>query len=417
MLAVVLGLAAIVGGYRVFTGRTLGGGAPLPSGAEEEEAHPSCLYGRIQTIDGVSYEGRLRWGGGQEAFWGDYFNGAKKENPWVALVPAGRLPKERGGFEIFGLQIGEREKTADLGRLFMTRFGDIARIEADGRDVRVTLKSGTAIALQRSEASDFDDGVRVWDRARGMADLDSLRIRVIELLAAPKGGAAPDRLYGTVRTADGSFTGFLQWNREASQGSDELRDGEKKLRFDAIRSIARGAGEGCVVTMLDGSKVTLEGGRAERGIYVDDARYGRVLVSWKAFGSLDFSAGGSGPGYDDFPAGKALAGTVTTQAGQQLTGRLVFDLDESETTDTLDAPWKGVDYTLPFGLVGSVVLAGNERAAVTLQSGEKLELELAGDLGGRNAGMLVFVGGGQKAEYVAWGEVREIAFAGAGRGR
>ncbi len=38
------------------------------------ETHQGFLYGRITTTDGDTYEGRLRWGGDEEAFWGDYFN-------------------------------------------------------------------------------------------------------------------------------------------------------------------------------------------------------------------------------------------------------------------------------------------------------------------------------------------------------
>ncbi len=68
---------------------------------------PGFLYGRITTVDGATYEGRLRWGGDQEAFWGDYFNGAKDENPWVAHVPPERLPKERRPIEIFGIEIAQ----------------------------------------------------------------------------------------------------------------------------------------------------------------------------------------------------------------------------------------------------------------------------------------------------------------------
>jgi hypothetical protein len=70
---------------------------PVEAAAQEAlaAAHPGFLYGRVTTHDGATYEGRLRWGGGQEAFWGDYFNGAKEENPWAALVPVERLPKER----------------------------------------------------------------------------------------------------------------------------------------------------------------------------------------------------------------------------------------------------------------------------------------------------------------------------------
>jgi hypothetical protein len=201
--------------------------AITPSTTPAAETGPAAetqgfLYGRITTVDGATYEGRLRWGRDQEAFWGDYFNGAKDENPWVAHVPPERLPKERRPIEIFGFEIAHREHQIDLGRLFMARFGDLARIEARGGDVRVTLKSGTAFDLDRFEASDFDDGVRVWDGRRGVIDLDSLRIRTIELLPTPSPGAAPDRLHGTVRTRQGDFTGFVQWDREECVGSDEL---------------------------------------------------------------------------------------------------------------------------------------------------------------------------------------------------
>ena len=78
----------------------------------------------------------------------------------------------------------------------MTRFGDIARVEARGDglqgvlenglgfdpDVLVTLKSGTTFVLDRLSAGDFDDGVRVWDDRRGVVDLGPNQIRVIELL-------------------------------------------------------------------------------------------------------------------------------------------------------------------------------------------------------------------------------------------
>jgi len=37
-------------------------------------------------------------------------------------------------------------------------------------------------------------------------------------------------------------------------------------------------------------------------------------------------------------AGRPLTGKVITRSGRRLAGRLVYDLDESETTETLDAP-------------------------------------------------------------------------------
>jgi hypothetical protein len=106
---------------------------------------------------------------------------------------------------------------------------------------------------------------------------------------------------------------------------------------------------------------------------------------------------------------------VTTRAGERLAGRLVYDLDESETTETLDAPHEGVDYTIPLGLVASIERPGREggdveHATVTLHGGEVLPLEPAGDLSEGNAGMLVFVDGRQGPEYVPWADVERVDF-------
>jgi hypothetical protein len=419
--AAVLVLLALIAGYRALEPDVDPAAATppqvIPPSAAKGEAHPSFLYGRITTVDGAIREGRLRFGGGEEAFWGNYFNGAKRENPWVAHVPPERLPKERRPIEIFGLEIAHREHRIDLGRLFMARFGDIARIEAQGRDVLVTLKSGTVFDLDRFSASDFDDGVRVWDGGRGVIDLDSLRIRTIELLPTPRRGAVPHRLHGTVRTPQGGFTGFVQWDREQCVGSDELNGhtagGELSLRFDTIGSIARRSRDSSLVTLLDGREIVLSGtreaGQGNRGVYVDDPRYGRVLVSWEAFERIDFSPGGSGPAYGDFPPGSLLTGSITTRDARRLAGRLVYDLDESEVTETLDAPSQGVDYTIPFGLIASIVLPGREeRARVALHSGEELQLERTGDLGRGNAGMLVFAGGHHRPEYLPWTEIEKV---------
>jgi hypothetical protein len=433
VFAAVLVLLALAAGYRAFEQRVhpaatspaiTPSATPAAETRSAAQPEPGVLYGRITAVDGAIYEGRLRWGGDQEAFWGDYFNGAKRGNRWIAYVPPERLPKEHHRIEVFGIVIANREHPADLARLFMARFGDIARVDAHGRDVGVTLKSGTVFHLDRLEASDFDDGVRVWDGKRGVVDLDSLRIRTIELFPTARPGAASYRLNGTVRTRQGDFTGFIQWDRAKGVGSDLLDgysgDRELHLRFDTVRSIARRSRDSSLVTLLDGRQRVLsdtpEVSHENRGIYVDDLRYGRVLISWEAFERADFSPlgpGGGGPAYGDFPPGRPLTGSVTTRAGRRFAGRLVYDLDESETTETLDAPSRGVDYTIPLGLIASIVPPGREErgaqlARVTLQNGEVLQLERSGDLGEGNAGLLIFVDGGQRPEYVPWTDVERV---------
>jgi hypothetical protein len=93
-----------------------------------------------------------------------------------------------------------------------------------------------------------------------------------------------------------------------------------------------------------------------------------------------------------------------------LSGLLVYDLDESETTDTFDAPANGVDYTIPFGMIHSIeVLAGAPVVHVLLWTGGQVNLQRQGDAGDSNAGALVFVDGQENPEYVPWQEIRRIA--------
>jgi len=85
--------------------RTTAPAIALPTTAPGADVHSGFIYGRVITGDGTTHEGRLRWGGDQEAFWGDYFNGTKKENPcarpeyvpWtdVAQVDLDRPPSQR----------------------------------------------------------------------------------------------------------------------------------------------------------------------------------------------------------------------------------------------------------------------------------------------------------------------------------
>lgn len=423
--ATVLALIVLPGHYRALEQNVdpvaSDSAGTAPTVVSEEEAG-GFLYGRVTTADGAEYLGRLRFGRDQEAFWGDYFNGMKAENPWAMHVPADRRPEERP-ITIFGFELPFWRDRIDLGRPFMARFGDIVRIEARSlRHIRVTLKSGTVFDLNRNAANDFDDGVRVWDEQKGVVDLASwagglpppsrIRVRAIDLLPTTKLGATPVRLHGAVRTRHGDFSGFVQWDRQECVGLDELvghtDNGPLNLRFDTIRTIARNSDDSVVVTLHDGREFALPGTRAGRGIYVEDPRYGRVLISWGAFERIDFDAAGSGPAYDEFVPGRPLRGSVITRSGRRLTGRLVYDLDESETTETLDAPSHGVDYTIPFALVASITPSGTDGAEVTLQSGEKLQLDRAGDLGAANAGVLIFVDGRERAEYVPWSDVERV---------
>jgi hypothetical protein len=392
-----------------------GSGSPRPDAPAG--AHPGFLYGRV-TVDGATYEGRLRWGRDQEAFWGDYFDGTREENPWAVHAPMPQPAKR--SIEILGFRFGGEDRSP-FQRQFLARFGDIARIDPQFRDVRVTLKSGTAFVLDRFAAGDIDDGVRVWDLSRGVVDLDSRQIRAIEFLPTAPLAGAPGRLHGVVRTRQGEFTGFIHWNQQDSVSTDTLdgrADGEERsLRYDTIRSIARQSRDAVRVTLLDGQVMVLSGsretGQEHRGIYVDGTPFGRVLITWEVFEGVEFGARNSGPGYEDFPPGRPLSGQVTTRDGRRFAGRLVYDFDESETTETLDVSFRGVAYAIPFARTASIVppgVDGTDTGRVVLDDGEVLAVERGGDVGDRNAGILIFVAGRERPEYVPWAEVAQVEF-------
>ncbi len=397
-----------------------------PAGEEPRSAE-GFLYGLVLTSDNAVYEGRLRFGRDEEALWSNYFNGVKDHNPWAHYVPADQLTTLRP-FEIFGLEFGSSRRQIDLERPLMIRFGDIARIDAAGRELTVTLRSGSVIELDRYEADDFADGLRIWDRQRGLIELGEWPVRSIQFRPTPPLEDVPVPLYGTVHTALGPFRGLIQWDRESCLGSDKLTayaaDREESVRFDAVHTIWRHSDDSSRVLLRDGRELLLSGTRAaghgNRGIYVDDPRYGRILVSWDAFRHVEFIAADKGqieraPAYSDFPVGRPLTGNVATRGGRRLTGRIIYDLDESETTQTLDAPLQGVNFTIPFGLIASIKLAdsdqpGTEQTLVVLHSGERLQLERQGDLGPDNAGLLILSDDGQGPEYVPWTDLDEVNF-------
>jgi hypothetical protein len=393
---------------------------PLRAAAAGDEGF---LYGRLTTRDGNTYEGRLRWDD-EEAFWGDFFNSSKEDNPWVDEAP--RFARKSPGHtvELFGIKIGSFDHDLHDSRQFVSRFGDLARIEPrGGEDVTVTLKDGTTFELEGG-SNDVESKVVVWD-ADGDRSFEWRRIRSIEFLPAPARvhGAEP-RLYGKVTTRDGAFTGFVQWDQEECVASDELdgetRDGDDvSLKMGTIRSIERRGSGSSTVTLTDGRRMVLSDTNDvdddNRGIYVEDARYGRVLVEWDAFERVDFKDGGSGPGYRAFQPGAHLTGMVTTNDGRKLVGRLVYDLDESETTEMLDGNRRDVQYSIPFALVASIE-PRSDAARVLLRSGEELLLDDTTDVSDDNAGMLIFEPKRPSPTYVRWDEVQRVDFLLPGKG-
>lgn len=378
------------------------------------------LYGRITTRSGSVYEGRLRWNK-EEAFWGDFFNADKRDLPDLKYLPRKerRRPKS---VEVFGIPLGIHWGAEDRGgRQFVARFGDLRRIEAGkGDDATVVFKSGARYQVSGgSNDLDADTKITVWDRGASEMRVQWKEIRTVDFLPAPAGLTVPVfRLRGTVRTDAGTFRGYIQWDKEECLSSDELdgetRDGKVSLQMGDIRSIKRRSRNSSEVVLRNGRTLVLDGTNdvdsSNRGIYVNDPRLGRMLVPWDAFRRVDFDpAGDSGPAYTDFRPGRPLFGKVTTDQGKYR-GRLVYDVDETETLETLDGQRRDVEYSIPFARIAFLLPEKTNSSRVVLKNGQELKLEDAADVGRDNAGLLVFERGQEKPRYISWGEVRRIDF-------
>ncbi len=394
---------------------------PAVATAAETSDVQGFIYGRVTMRSDTVYEGRLRWNGDEEAFWGDLFNGTKEDRPYWDEVPEReRRRNRRDGIRILGIRIGSSDSYSS-GRSFVARFGDVAKIETHRGDAVLTLKDGEVIEIDGSSTNDVGSRLDVWDDELGHVKLDWDRIDVIEFLPTPADLDVPvTRLHGKVKTEEGDFEGYIQWDKEECLSTDELdgdsRDGGLSIEMGKIRRIERGSSRSSRVTLWSGREVELRGtndvNSENRGIYVEDPRYGRVLVKWDSFESVDFTkAGSSGPSYDDFLPGKPLRGTVTETGGETYSGHIVYDIDEEHSWEILNGDQRDLEFNIPFALVKSVEPRGSDSSRVTLKSGDQLILEDVADVGDGNDGVLVITPDGDSV-YIAWDDVERIDFEG-----
>lgn len=390
--------------------------APLAARADQDAR--GFLYGTVETASGNRYTGLLRWGR-EEAFWDDHFNATKPDEPATGKLPKGYHATSRK-VEVFGLEVAGPWDRAWATRQFVTRFGDIAEIEprrGDRADVR--MKSGTVYHLDGG-SNDMGATIRVLDASLGEVEVEWERIRSIRFAAAPAGVRPPEqRLHARVRTSVGDFEGYLQWDKEEALTGDKLDgetdDGKVSIEMGKILSIARRSRRAVTLELADGRRLEVSGSNdvdsSNRGICVEDARFGRVEIPWDVFERADLSvAPDSGRGYGDYPPGRPISARVTARDGRTASGRIAFDLDETESWELLDGSQDDVAYAIPFDRVATIAPLGRQRTEVVLASGVKLRLEGPTDVSDNNAG-IAFLGPERPdgaPDYLPWDEVAKI---------
>jgi len=205
------------------------------------------IYGEVETIDGKTYKGQIRWGR-EETFWDDIFNSTKGKNPNLKFL-------ERDDYDHVRNYRRESDSKWDFWSMwedsysgythsFALRFGDIDQIKITGRDdVELTFKNGMEMKFEGG-SNDIGARINILDEEIGQIKIRWDRLEQVNFMDTPK--RLPNKfgepLYGTVETRIGDFTGLIQWDHEECLSIDKLDgdtdDGDVSIPMGNIASIS-----------------------------------------------------------------------------------------------------------------------------------------------------------------------------------
>jgi hypothetical protein len=381
------------------------------------EAHPleGFLYGTVETRSGQEYTGVIRWGK-EESFWDDHFNSVKEDLPYRMYLPSGER-RRRKTIDVFGKNMDFNWEGDYASRQFVVRFGDIVSIEPAGSErANIRLKGGI-VQRVNGGSNDIGNEITIYDDSLGETSVAWDRIEKITFRSTPSDVDVPGRrLFGEVATEVGEFSGFIQWDSDECLSIDKLdghsEDGKVSIPFGKIRSIAR-EGAHSLVRLSDGRELALSGSndvdKSIRGIMVEDPRYGRVKIGWRAFVEANFrDSRDSGRPYDAYRASEEIHGTVHSTNGEVYSGRIVIDLDEDHTWEFLNGSRADIDYLIPLGSVRSIEPRGRG-SLVLLRGGAELNLNEGKDVTDDSDGVLIWTRETMK-RYLSWDDVERIDF-------
>jgi hypothetical protein len=104
-----------------------------------------------------------------------------------------------------------------------------------------------------------------------------------------------------------------------------------------------------------------------------------------------------------------LNGSIRTAEGDQLRGKIIFDLDEAYTFELLQGKDDDIEYIIPFKNIERIVPQNYDYSEVILKNGKRIMLGDSQDVSDRNYGVLVYSANSQPV-YVPWKDVRGLSF-------
>ena len=375
------------------------------------------LYGKVVT-GRTTYIGPIRWGG-EEVLWTDMFNASKVDNNFMKLVPK---EEQKEWWQEYDWSFSGIWKSKGSIHQFNTQFGNIKELNSLHSDeVIVKLKNGVEVPIDGSGTNDVGADIQILDDELGVVNVSWGKIDRIEFMPTPEKleKIFGQPLYGTVEgMRREKFTGYIVWDNDERLQSDKLDgdsdDGDVAIKFSDIDYIEKER-RGSFVKLKSGRELYLTGSNdvnaENRGVLVAHPDYGVIKFSWDAFKRVQFEKpkSGSQP-YQKFPVPSGLFGTVSLLDGDELKGRIIYDVDESLDFEHIEGRENDIEYQIPIRLIKRITPKNFDYSLIELRSGQSLLLGGMRDVSDENSGLLVFVKGKKDPVHVSWKRINEIIF-------
>ena len=390
------------------------------------QANQSFLYGTITTYDRETYTGQIRWGE-EEAFWTDHFDAEKLFNDHIDHLSEkemGELAERKisnwGNYNGKSKNKEEAMQQVSFVHQLSCRFGEIKSLDIRRIDkVEVTFRDGSRFRVSGDGYNDIGTEIIMFDPVKGEIEFDWLEVLNIEFKSPPADfkSSIGNPLYGKVKTSQGEFKGYVQWDKDERVSIDRLdgtdENGKKhKIEFGEVASIAR-VSRGSRVVLFSGEEYVLRGtndvNSQNRGIVVSNPDFGRVVIDWDDFEEVQFAKEmpANDFSYADFKMPKAIAGEVKMKNGAVKKGKIVFDLDEAFDFEHLNGEVEQSEYSIPFRSIRQIIPNGRKESKIILRSNKELMLTSSQDVNSKNDGLLIFENGNEPV-YVGWDDLESI---------
>jgi hypothetical protein len=147
-----------------------------------------------------------------------------------------------------------------------------------------------------------------------------------------------------------------------------------------------------------------------RGITVTTAGIGALTIPWTDFVRVDFEKQPdlSAFYYNTFDDPIGITGTVRIIDNQNVTGSIIFDLDEAWEIEMLEGDDDEIQYKIPFRNIKKIIPKNYNYSIIELKNGESLLLGDRRDVSEDNDGILVFKPGNEDPIYISWKRIDEI---------